>query len=208
MKPRYLFIMLFLATTASLSAKFIQEIELKDGSILKGYIFKQQPNNRIVFRCEDEADNNKEKILHKDKDYVIRWEDLKFIRNSEKSDDQTIDDRITLKNGTVYIGRIVEQQPAVSMKMRLKDSDETVRINSRDIMLTEKIPGNEDANLWLDTPYLNQLRLSDDSIREGVIVTQYRGESMEDSYVELLHSSGYRERIFLPEIKEYIISIR
>lgn len=208
MKLKSLFIILFLAAATSMSAKFVQEIELKDGTILEGYIFKQQPNRMIVFHCDESTNDPKAQYLNKERDYIFRWDELKYIRNSDKSDNPAIDDRVTLKNGSVYVGRIVQQQPGISMKLRLKDSDDIVDIDSQDIKLTEKIPGNDDANLWLDPPYLNQVRLSDDSIREGMIVTQFRGGTLDDSYIELLHASGYRERIFLPDIKEYIITLR
>jgi len=50
-----LLLLLIIAATLESSAKFVQEVELKDGTILVGYVYRQQPSKFIVFH----ADNGK-----------------------------------------------------------------------------------------------------------------------------------------------------
>ena len=208
MRLRTIFIMFLLVVSIGASAKFVQEVELKDGTILVGYVYRQQPSRFMVFHADHVRKDPKSKYLQQDKNYMLQWKDIKYIRHSAESDEQWCDDKVTLKNGTVYWGQIEEQEVGVSMKMRIKDTGKKVVVNNNDIKISEKVAVGFNDDLWTGRQYTNRLKLTDDSIHDGLIVLQYRGESVNDSYVELLHASGYRERIFFPDIKEYIMLLR
>lgn len=202
-----LFALLVTIAATEASAKFVQEVELKDGTILIGYVYRQQPGKYMVFHADRAKKDMKAKFMQHDKNYTLQWKDVKYIRRSQSSDAPWCNDKVTLKNGTVYTGQIEEQEVGVSMTIRLNDTGKKVVVSNNDLKFSEKVASNIDKDLWFDRPYTNQLRMSDDTTREGLIVLQYRGTKTEDCYVELLHATGLRERIFLPEIKEYLIKL-
>ena len=146
--------------------------------------------------------------MQHDKNYTLQWNDVKIIRRSARSEASWCNDKITLKNGKTYVGQIEEQEVGVSMTIRLNDTGEKVTVKNSDLQTSEKVAANEDKDLWIDRQYTNRLKLTDNSIREGLIVMQYRGMRTSDCYIELLHNSGYKERIYLPDIKEYIIQLQ
>lgn len=201
-----LFIIL-LASMLKVEAQFVQEVELKDGTVLVGYIYKQRPGKNIVFRSSRARKDPKSQYKLKDKDYTIQWQDLKVIRRSVESAPLWCQDKVTLKDGTVYIGQITEQRLGVSMTMQVSEPLKSVTIKYNDLQLTEKVVNDLDHDLWIDRQYTNRLRLNDGSFREGLIVLQYSGLKPSDSYLELMHDSGYRERIYLPDISEYVIHV-
>ena len=190
------------------NAKFLQEVELKDGSILVGYVYRQQPSKFIVFHAERSKKDPKSIYLQHNKNYTLQWKDVKCIRRSSDSDASWCNDKVTLKNGTTYIGQIEEQELGSFITIRLNDTGRKVKVSNNDLMTSEKIVENSDKDLWLDRQYTNRLKLTDNSIHEGIIVLQYRGINTSDCYIELLHGSGYKERIYLPDIKEYIIQLQ
>ncbi len=205
-----LFILLIMiaASVARLDAKFVQEVEMNDGTVLVGYIYKQIPGKNIVFHSNYTRKDPKARYVQHDKNYTLSWKDVKFIRRSSESDPSWCCDKVTLKNGTVYLGQIVEQQLGVSMTILLNETLKTVKVKNSDIKTSEKVVTNLNNDLWIDRQYTNQLRLNDNTVREGLIVLQYRGLKTDDCYLELLRASGYRERIYLPDIKEYVIQLR
>ena len=190
------------------SAKFIQEVELQDGTRLEGYVYVQQPNKYIVFHSENRLADPHAKYLRQNQNYSIPWRELKYIRRGTDSDIEWFEDKITLKNGTVYIGNLDSQEVGKAVTVSLKDSGNKIDIPLNDIKLMEKIPSGPDKDIWLDRQFVNKLILKDNSVHEGLIVVQYYGENTSDCYVELLHGSGYKERIYLPDIKEFIIKLR
>lgn len=190
------------------SANFLQEVELKDGTILVGYVYRQQPSKFMVFHVNHARKDSKAMFHKQDMNYILQWKDVKYIRKSQESDKAWCDDKITLKDGTVYIGQIEEQEVGVSMTIRCNDNEKLIVVKNSELKTIEKVTANIDKDLWIDRQYTNQLKLSDRSIHEGLIVLQYRGVIVSDCFVELLHSSGYRERIFLPDISEYIIKLQ
>lgn len=190
------------------SAKFVQEVELKDGTLLVGYVYRQQPSKFMVFHAERVSKDPKAKYLQKNHNYTLQWKDIKYIRRSAESDVLWCNDKITLKNDTTYVGQIEEQEVGVSMTIRLKDTGKKVNISNSDLKISEKVIASVGKDLWLDRQYTNRLKLTDNSIHEGLIVLQYRGQKTSDCYIDLLHKNGYIERIYLPEIKEYIIQIK
>lgn len=194
--------------TMSTYAKFVQEIELKDGTVLIGYVYRQQPSKFMVFHVDNVRKDPKSKYLKHDKDYTLQWRDVKYIRRSSDSDVSWFNDKLTLKDGVVYIGQIEEQELGVSMIIRLNDTGKKVTVSNNDVKTSEKIAANIDKDLWIDRQYTNRLQLTDNSLHDGLIVLQYRGIKTSDCYVELLHNTGYRERIYLPDIKEYIILLQ
>lgn len=208
MRKIVILILFLLASTLELFAKFVQEVELQDGTVLVGYVYRQQPGNFIVFHADRARKDPKSKYIQHDKNYTLQWKDIKYIRNSSDSDVSWCNDKITLKNGTIYIGQIEEQELGVSTTIRLKDNGKKVVINNNEIVQSEKTASNIDKDLWIDRQYTNRIKLTDDTVREGLIVLQYRGLRIADCYVELLHDTGYKERIFLLDIKEYIIQLR
>ena len=200
-------LLLMLLLVMKVSAKFVQEVELKDGTVLVGYVYRQQPGKFMVFHANRSRKDPKSKYLQHDKDYTLQWRDIKYIRRSKESDASWCNDKLTLKNGIIYIGQIEEQELGVSMTIRLIETGKKVVVNNSNLQTSEKVV-DIDKDLWLDRQYTNRLKLTDNSIHEGLIVLQYRGMRTTDCYVELLHNSGYRERIFLPDIKEYIIQLQ
>ncbi len=209
MKTRILVLLILAVAFASAAfAKFVQEVELRDGTILVGYVYRQQPSKFMVFHADRARKDPKSKYVQHDKNYTLQWKDIKIIRRSSDSDVSWCNDKITLKNGTTYVGQIEEQELGVSMTIRLNDTGKKVVVSNNDIRTSEKVAANIDRDLWIDRQYTNRLKLTDNSLHDGLIVLQYRGLKISDCYVELLHNTGYRERIYLPEIKEYIIQLQ
>lgn len=209
MKKRFIIFCVFIFTCIfSMSAKFIQEVELKDGTILVGYVYRQQPSKFMVFHAERARKDPKAKYMQHDKNYTLQWKDILFIRRSPESETPWCNDKVTLKNGTTYVGEIEEQKVGISMTIRLNETGKKVTVSNNDLLTIEKIAANIDKDLWIDRQYTNRLKLTDNSIHEGLIVKQYRGAQTTDCYIELLHNTGYKERIFLPDIKEYIIRLQ
>ncbi|MGN0213314.1 MAG: hypothetical protein ACI4AH_00720 [Muribaculaceae bacterium] len=207
MKKRIkMLLLLLVCVTITASAKFVQEVELKDGTILSGYIYRQQPNKFIVFHSKMSRKDPKQKYRTRDKDYSIQWSEVKCIRRAS-SDEAWCLDKVTLLDNTVYVGSIEEQSFSLpkTITIKLKESGTTVKVKYSEVRMMEKVTDGVDHDLWFDRKYTNQIRLVDKSSREGLIVKQYRGHRTEDSYIELLHESGYKERIYLPDIVEYVI---
>lgn len=203
-----LLVLLIAISVVEASAKFVQEVELKDGTILVGYVYRQQPSKFMVFHADRARKDPKSKYTQHDKNYTLQWKEIKYIRRSSNSDVSWCSDKVTLKNGTTYTGQIEEQELGVSMTIRLNDTGKKVTISNNDIRISEKVASNSDKDLWIDRQYTNRLKLTDNSFHDGLIVLQYRGLKTSDCYVELLHNTGYRERIYLPDITEYIILLQ
>ena len=195
-------------TTIDASAKFVQEVELKDGTVLVGYVYRQQPNKILVFHSNYSKKDIKAKYRQRDKNYTLQWKDVKSIRRSAESEALWCNDKITLANGTTFVGQIEEQMPGRSFTIRLNGSGIKKTVSINDVKTIEKEDKGIDSDLWIDRQYTNQLRLTDKTIHEGLIVLQYRGEKLSDCYLELLHANGYKERIYLLDIEEYIIQIK
>ena len=195
-------------TAIEASAKFVQEVELKDGTVLVGYVYRQQPNKILIFHSNYSKKDIKAKYRQRDKNYTLQWKDVKSIRRSAESEALWCNDKITLANGTTLVGQIEEQMPGKSFTIRLNGSGIKKTVSINDVKTIEKEDKGIDSDLWIDRQYTNQLRLTDKTIHEGLIVLQYRGEKLSDCYLELLHANGYKERIYLLDIEEYIIQIK
>ena len=208
MKMKLLLLLLMISVALKISAKFVQEVELKDGTVLVGYVYRQLPGKFMVFHSDRAQKDPKSKYIQHDKNYNLQWKDIKYIRRSSNSDVSWCNDKITLKDGTIYVGQIEEQELGVSMTIRLNDTGKKVTVSNNDLRTSEKVSANIDKDLWIDRQYTNRLKLTDNSLHDGLIVLQYRGLKTSDCYVELLHNTGYRERIYLPDIKEYIIQLQ
>ena len=203
-----IFIILLTISVLEASAKFVQEVELKDGTVLVGYVYRQQPNKILVFHSNYSKKDIKAKYRQRDKNYTLQWKDVKSIRRSAESEALWCNDKITLANGTTLVGQIEEQMPGKSFTIRLNGSGTKKTVSINDVKTIEKEDKGIDSDLWIDRQYTNQLRLTDKTIHEGLIVLQYRGEKLSDCYLELLHANGYKERIYLLDIEEYIIQIK
>lgn len=203
----YFLLLLFLLITMSISAKFVQEVELNDGTVLVGYVYRQQPGKFIVFHADGVKKDAKMKYAQHNKNYTIQWKDVKYIRRSANSDAPWCNDKVTLKDGTTYVGQVEEQELGISITVHLNETGKKVVVKNSELRKSEKVASDIDKDIWYDRAYTNKLKLTDNTIREGLIVLQYRGVKTEDCYVELLHASGFKERIFLPDIVEYIISL-
>ena len=209
MKTKLLIMLLvLLGTVATAEAKFVQEVELSDGTVLEGYIYKQIPGKKIVFQSSRAKKDPSGKYSSHNKEDTLQWNDVKVIRRSSESSPSWCLDKVTLKNGTVYKGQITEQRLGSTMTLLRDDTHKTVEIKYSDLLKMEKVVEDMDKDLWLDRQYTNRLRLNDNTVREGLIVLQYNGATTDDSYLELLRSSGRRERIYRLDIKEYIIFLR
>lgn len=203
-----IFVILLTISVLEASAKFVQEVELKDGTVLVGYVYRQQPNKILVFHSNYSKKDIKAKYRQRDKNYTLQWKDVKSIRRSAESEVLWCNDKITLANGTSLVGQIEEQMPGKSFTIRLNGSGIKKTVSINDVKTIEKEDKGIDSDLWIDRQYTNQLRLTDKTIHEGLIVLQYRGEKLNDCYLELLHANGYKERIYLLDIEEYIIQIK
>ena len=203
-----IFIILLTISVLEASAKFVQEVELKDGTVLVGYVYRQQPNKILVFHSNYSKKDIKAKYRQRDKNYTLQWKDVKSIRRSAESEALWCNDKITLANGTTLVGQIEEQMPGKSFTIRLNGSGIKKTVSINDVKTIEKEDKGIDSDLWIDRQYTNQLRLTDKTIHEGLIVLQYRGEKLSDCYLELLHANGNKERIYLLDIEEYIIQIK
>lgn len=202
-------LILLMLVSINISAKFVQEVELKDGTILSGYIYKQQPGKFIVFHADKVRKDPLARYSQLDKNYTLQWGVIKCIRRTHGLDSSWCLDKVTLKDGTTYTGQIVEQELGKNMTMSLDaDGGKRIVLPINVLKISEKIASNIDKDLWIDREYTNKLKLTDGTVHEGLIVLQYRGSSTDDCYVELMHSSGYRERIYLPDIREYEILLR
>lgn len=208
MKRIAIFLLLIGIAFIEASAKFVQEVELKNGTVLVGYVYRQQPGKFMVFHVDRAPKDPNGKFMIHDKKYTLQWKDVKLIRHNTESETMWCNDRITLKDGTVYTGKIVEQEVGISATIKVNDTGKKVKVNNNDLRTIEKVVTNIDKDLWIDREYTNQLRLTDNSVHEGLITLQYRGQRIEDCYVELLHGSGFKERIYLPDIKEYVIKLQ
>ena len=207
MKRQLILMLLTLLWAADISAKFVQEVELRDGTILIGYIYKQTPGQAIVFHADFARKDPHAKYLQHDHNYTIVWKDLKYVRLSATQDTSWYIDKLTLTDGTVYKGHIMQQEIGVATTIECSNG-KTIVVKAGDLRISEKIKSDIDHDLWIDRPYTNCLRLNDGSVHEGLIVLQYTGQESSDSYVELLHRSGMRERIYLLDIKEFIITLK
>ena len=209
MKTKLLILLIMIvASTATIEAKFLQEVELKDGTVLVGYVYQQIPGKSIIFYSNYSRKDPNSKYRKHDNNYNLKWQDVKYIRRAAECDASWCSDKVTLKDGTVYTGLIVEQELGGTMTIQLNETLKTVKVKNSDIRKSEKVVTDIDYDLWIDRQYTNFLRLNDNTTRSGLIVLQYRGQRTADSYLELLLPSGRRERIFLPDIKEYIIQLR
>ena len=202
-----LLLVLLIIIVSKVNAKFVQEIELNDGTILVGYVYRQQPGKFIVFYSTHSRKDPKSKYTVRDRNYTLQWNDVKVIRMGTESDMSWCYDKLTLQSGTIYVGRIEEQELGVSMTIRLKDNGKKVTVKYNALRKLEKIPVDSDKDIWLNRQYTNGLKLRDDSFHEGLIIMQYWADQRTDSYVELLHATGYRERIYIPDIKEFFIRL-
>lgn len=194
----------------TVSAKFVQEIELKDGTILSGYVYRQRPGHFIVFHL-DGITKDPQKTYSKSKDRcTIQWRDVKSIRRSKESSPSWCFERVTLADGTTYDGQIIEQQPGQSMDIVCLKSNKHVTVKNSNLVTVEKLVDNSDfsANdLWQDRQYTNLIKHTDGSWQEGLIVLQHYDTDVNDSYVEMLNSGGRRYRIYMSDIVEYMVKI-
>lgn len=191
----------------SINAKFLQEIELKNGAVVMGYVYKQIPGKSMLLHVTKTLKDPTHKFYPFDKNYQVAWDEVKTISRSEDSDEPWCYDRITTSSKKVYTGTIIKQVPGVSTVIKTKDG-EVVTVKNSELIQSEKVSKDIDHDLWVDRQYTNRLRLNDNSLHDGLIVLQYRGRKLEDCYLDLLHSSGSTERIYLMDIKEYIFIIK
>lgn len=196
--------LLLLAASLAAQAKFVQEVELTDGTVLVGYIYRQQPGRFMVFHADRTRKDPGNRYHGHDKDYTLQWSEVKAIRRAASSDRQWCDDRVTLTNGTVYTGQIIEQTLGRSVTVKTNNG-RSVTIKTSELRSMEKVASENGSDFWYDRQYTNRLRLTDNTVTDGLIVMQYRGLTTNDSYVELLNGRGTRTRIYLPDIKEYVI---
>lgn len=202
-------LILLMLVSINVSAKFVQEVELKDGTILSGYVYKQQPGKFIVFHADKVRKDPLARYSQSDRNYTLQWSAIKYIRRAQESGDSWCFDKVTLKDGTTYMGQIEEQELGKNMTMSLDAAGgRKITLPVSALKISEKIASNIDKDLWTDREYTNKLKLTDGTVHEGLIVLQYRGNITNDCYVELMHPTGYRERIYLPDIKEYEIVLR
>lgn len=207
MKARITLLLLFLCLAfTQASAKFIQEVELQDGTILSGYIYRQVPGKFMVFSLDKAIKDPRLKYLKTNLNYTLQWRDVRSIRRSPLSDPQWCNDKVTLKNGIVYEGQIIEQELGVGLRISCSNGS-IVYATYQEISDTQKVAKEYDSDLWFNRQYTNRVRLNDKSWREGLIVRQHYDASVNNCYIEVLHSTGNTELIYIPDIKEFYVNL-
>lgn len=206
----FLLFCIFCLSLAHASAKFVQEIELKDGTILSGYAYRQRPGKFIVFHV-DRINNDPNKSYRKiNERYTIQWNKVKAIRRSSLSSPSWCYERVTLTNGFFYEGQVVEQLPGKSMDIVCKEGGKRITVTNADLLSVEKrVPDDGFSNdLWQDRQYTNLIKHTDGSWQEGLIVLQHYDAKEKNSYIEMISAGGRRFRIFMSDIVEYMVKIR
>lgn len=140
---------------------------------------------------------------HAEDIYALSWTGiLKISRDDTDMASQSLYDQITMDNGNSYTGIIVEQNPGVSTKIKLRNGEVRV-LEQSSIKCSRKIAKSMDIDLWEARPSTNTILLVDGTQHTGVIVCQYVGDDAYDSYVELYKPDGTQERINFIDIEEY-----
>ena len=140
---------------------------------------------------------------HCDDTYILYWTDIqKISRDDTNLSSQSLYDKITLNDGTSYIGLVVEQRPGESTKIKLCNGEVRV-LEQSNIKISSKIPKSFDIDLWKARPYTNTIVLDDGQKLTGIIVSQHIGDDAYDSYVELYKPDGTQECINFIDIEEY-----
>ena len=201
-------LLLLFTVTVSTFAKFVQEVELVDGTVLVGYIYKQRPGKNIIVHVDKTRKDKKARFLTENKKYTATWNEVKLIRRIYDEETPWCQDKITLKNGKQYTGKITQQEMGGSVTILLDATHKSVVIPNESLRLTEKVCFSLDQDLWLDRPYTNRIVMADNTIYDGLIVTQYYGDKKGDSYLDLLQNKGYRRRIYMLDVKEYGIILK
>jgi len=140
--------------------------------------------------------------------YSLLWSGIqKISRDDADISSQSLLDKITMDDGTSYTGIVVEQNPGVSTKIKLRNGEVRV-LEQSGIRSSRKVAKSEDIDPWEASPYTNILLLDDGTQHKGVIVNQYVGDDAYDSYVELYKPDGTQERINFIDIEEYRNELR
>lgn len=135
--------------------------------------------------------------------YNLYWTDIqKISREDTDVSSQSLYDKITLNNGTSYVGLVIEQRPGESTKIKLRNGEVRV-LGQSDIRSSRKITKSGETDLWKARPYTNTIVLDGGVELTGVIVNQHIGDDPYDSYVELYKPDGTQERIKFVDIEEY-----
>ena len=208
MIKKYLFLLLLFAVTVPAFAKFVQEVELVDVTILVGYIYKQRPGKNVIVHVDKTRKDKKARFRTKDKKYTLTWNEIKFIRRVYDEVAPWCQDKITLKNGKQYTGIITQQEMGVSVSIQTDSALHALVIPNESLRQTEKVCNSLDQDLWIDRPYTNRILMVDNTMYEGLIVAQYYGEKKGDNYLELLQNKGFRRRIYMVDVKEYGIILK
>lgn len=145
---------------------------------------------------------------HADDIYALLWTGiLKISRNDTDISSQSLYDQITMDDGTSYTGIVVEQNPGISTKIKLRNGEVRV-LEQSGIRITRKVAKSDDIDPWEARTCTNTILLDDGTQHTGVIVCQYIGDDASDSYVELYKPNGTQERINFIDIEEYRNELR
>lgn len=145
---------------------------------------------------------------HAEDVYTLVWGGiLKISRDDTDISSQSLLDQITMDDGTSYTGIVVEQNPGVSTKIKLRNGEVRV-LEQSGMRSSRKVAKSMDIDPWEASPYTNILLLDDGTQHKGVIVNQYVGDDAYDSYVELYKPDGTQERINFIDIEEYRNELR
>lgn len=135
--------------------------------------------------------------------YTLVWDGIqKITRDDTDLSSQRLYDQITMDDGNSYTGIVVEQNPGVSTKIKLRNGEVRV-LQQSGIRYSRKIAKSSDIDPWEARPFTNTILLDDGTRHTGVIVCQYVGDDASDSYVELYKQDGTQERINFIDIEEY-----
>lgn len=141
-------------------------------------------------------------VQYEEDEYVLSWNKIQKISNEENELSAMLSDEIALKNGRVYVGTIVEQNPPSNLK--IKDRNGVVlSVDAMEIWSSRKVIYSPQATIWEARPYTNVIITKDRGKYDGFIVAQQFGESSEDNYLDLLKMNGSIQRIPLKDIQEY-----
>ena len=220
---------LFLLNLLSASAQNLEQVHLKDGSVLEGFICEQVPGKSVTVQgCKatiivsaDSLISSSESVIpigslpnewkswlmeqdatpdelklstlsfpnteYTDVHILENGDEIKFLSLSPRQYrvdwnkmDKTvkasrpieqfsgINDVLVMKDGTKYVGQVVEQHPGKTIKINIS-KDNAITVNASQVVEMQSIPVSEQLSLTEQAPLLDRIYINATPI-EGVII--------------------------------------
>ena len=170
----------------AVSAQNVEKVEMKEGKSIEWYSSEQRPGEEISVTTE----NGTEKDMWNN---IVKTKKL-FRDNSEFG----INERINLSTGTVFEGRMSEQNIGRNIIIETANGGHKV-IGLDDIVSIDSESVSDSIPLWEQIVFLDRLILRDSTVIDGFIVSRRLGES-----VSILQQNRFRPDVIpLSEIAVY-----